>query len=58
MRESSVTAAVDEVGNIIKRQLCKWPARPNHMGIGDPKKSSSWGYGGDKRVKNCIRTEE
>lgn len=35
-------AIVDESNQKITRQLCKWPAKPVYMDIGDPKKASSW----------------
>lgn len=35
-------ATVNEAGEVITRQLCKWPAKPVYMSVGDPKMASSW----------------
>lgn len=35
-------AAIDEAGEVITRQLCKWPAKPIYMGVGNPARASSW----------------
>lgn len=35
-------ATVNESGETITCQLCKWPAKPVYMGVGDPKQASSW----------------
>lgn len=35
-------ATINEVGDAITRQLCKWPAKPVYTDVGDPTKASSW----------------
>lgn len=40
--ETIDAATVDEKGDTITRQLCKWPARPRYLGVDDPKMASSW----------------
>lgn len=40
--EAIDAAAINDAGEAITRQLCKWPWRPQYMGVGDPKRASSW----------------
>ncbi|KAJ4987651.1 feruloyl esterase b [Stagonosporopsis vannaccii] len=35
-------AMINDEGKAITRQLCKWPAKPVYIGVGDPTKASSW----------------
>jgi pimeloyl-ACP methyl ester carboxylesterase len=29
-------------GDLVTREVCKWPAKQKYMGVGDPKRASSW----------------
>ncbi|KAF2628485.1 tannase and feruloyl esterase [Macroventuria anomochaeta] len=56
--ETIDAATVDSAGEAITRQLCKWPAKPEYMGIGDPKRSSSWTcVGGTKRSETVYDSD-
>ena len=47
-------ATVDESGETITRHLCKWPAKPVYIGVGDPKRASSWTCSGENNQANLV----
>ncbi|KAH8722993.1 tannase and feruloyl esterase-domain-containing protein [Phaeosphaeriaceae sp. PMI808] len=38
---------ISQEGDLITRNLCKWPAKAQYMGIGDLKRASTWGCSGE-----------
>jgi hypothetical protein len=47
-------ATVNESGKTITRHLCKWPAKPVYLGVGDPKRASSWTCSGENNQPNSV----
>jgi hypothetical protein len=40
--ETIDAVTTDSKGELVTRQLCKWPAKAKYIGTGDPKKAESW----------------
>lgn len=51
-------ATVNDSGETITRQLCKWPAKPVYMGVGDPKKASSWTCSKEPIKSNIVEESD
>lgn len=52
--EAIDAVTVNEAGETITRQLCKWPAKSVYMGVGDPKKASSWTCSSSRKMSGTV----
>ena len=39
---------LNEEGELVTRELCPYPTKSKYMGVGDPKRASSWSCEGDE----------
>jgi hypothetical protein len=40
--ETLKAETINTEGDLVTREVCMWPAKQKYMGIGDPKRASSW----------------
>ncbi|KAF2825161.1 tannase-domain-containing protein [Ophiobolus disseminans] len=57
--ETLDAAVTDHEWDLVTKELCLWPARSDYMGIGDPKRASTWTCkGGTERAAQSRNENE